>query len=160
MSDLRITATPGYDHRDDPGSLLGASGLTLSFAVVSPNTAPPWAVSMDVLTGWMARPLADDGGAMGRKLPLPRRHMPGLDGVEHRSDPIGAVYICVPRGQSAAPSRFTGPDRAGACPWLGVPCVGDVLGYHLADDGLTALIEGGEDALADWLRRQAKEALS
>jgi hypothetical protein len=150
---LTIRAWPGYDHRDDTTSNLGCAGLTLSFAVTEPGK---FSCHLEVMTGWMAHPLATRAMRMGQV--QVRRATPGLDEGYHRGL-TAAVYLCVPV-EAEAPDHFAWPQPGdNDCPHLGVPCKGTV-GHLIADEALRVLIENGEDALEEWLRECATDWLT
>jgi len=150
---LTIKTYPGYDRRDEPGDQNGARGLILGFHLVS-NIG--WAATLEVHTGWMARPLLRNGVIPGG--PQQRRNCPGLDGTEGSRDLAAAVHLCVRADLEDCPDYFSAPSSE-QCPHLGVPCRSEV-GYMVADGALEALLDGGEDALEEYLRGVAKDWMS
>jgi hypothetical protein len=137
-----VKALASYDHRDEPGSRLGAHGVDLVFIL----RGELGAITASISTGWMAKPLAH---AMARPAGLNERlDKPGVDRGLRDLYPSGR-YV----GSHSLVNRseyMTGPT---ACDWLdGAPCYDDGS-FTAGGEVMELLVTGGSDAVFERLER-------
>jgi hypothetical protein len=136
----RVEVFPGYDHRDDPRDTRGAHNLSIRFTIIGPLGAITW----DLNTGWMERPLL---GAYQANAGQQRRS--DTPGADHRlrdySPRAGAVSS---HAHDQLEDYWVGPQP---CNVLGGECYGDT-GYTIGDTVLAAMFKDGHDGIWRELR--------
>jgi hypothetical protein len=140
----RILFHPGYDRRDEIDGKHGAHNMVISFVLIGPNGAVSW----DLNTGWMKRPLV--GGYVPGQVQA-RRDKPGADArLWDYSPSAGAVA-------SHTHERINDYDIGGSkCPYIGGNCYCNVI-YLVGDDVLAALFESGHKGVWKVLKRIYRE---
>jgi len=138
-----IRAVAGYDHRDDIKDRRGCAGLSLIFVLRGPLGAITW----ELMTGLMRRPIADPGWSIYANRVPKRSGHPGWDDVGHDS-PHPTVGPIASHCHEARHDYWAGPYP---CDVLGGQCYGDV-GYMVGDQAMEALLTGGQDAVFGVLR--------
>lgn len=145
-----IRADAGYDFRDDVTDQRGCHGLSFRFILRGPLGAISW----ELMTGLMERPVSDPGWTIFSDRAPRRSDRPGWDrtGNDSPHPTAGAIasHCHEKRGDWSGPYP---------CDVLGGECYADV-GYMVGDQALDALLKGGSDGVFAYLREIHDEWLA